>query len=165
MAITHSDLATSEMMLQKMLELQIQIPLIDVFPKNKRVLELSSQELGASAYHKYDIETWIPGLGRWGEITDEIVFAWEILPTEFPTLSHRTSIPRSLQPQTVRITNPGGSGIRSKVHRLCPDPCTGNQDSGEGNPESKPVPSQRGSDKPAYVHTHNTTAAAMPWLI
>ncbi|OAV96157.1 hypothetical protein, variant [Puccinia triticina 1-1 BBBD Race 1] len=135
-AITHSDLATSEKMLQKMLELQIQIVASLNLPY--RVLEMSSQELGASAYHKYDIETWMPGRGRWGEVS---------------SASNCTDY------QSRRL------GIRSKVRQPCPDPCTGNQDSGEGDPESKPVPSRRGNDKPAYVHTLNATAAAMPRLI
>lgn len=30
---------------------------------------MPSEELGASAYRKYDIEAWMPGRGRWGEIT------------------------------------------------------------------------------------------------
>lgn len=33
-----------------------------------RVLNMSSEELGASAYQKYDIEAWMPGRGSWGEI-------------------------------------------------------------------------------------------------
>lgn len=33
-----------------------------------RVVDMSSEELGASAYRKYDIEAWMPGRGAWGEI-------------------------------------------------------------------------------------------------
>lgn len=29
---------------------------------------MPSEELGASAYRKYDIEAWMPGRGRWGEV-------------------------------------------------------------------------------------------------
>lgn len=29
---------------------------------------MSSEELGASAYQKYDIEAWMPGRGSWGEV-------------------------------------------------------------------------------------------------
>ncbi|KAI9620463.1 hypothetical protein H4Q26_013675 [Puccinia striiformis f. sp. tritici PST-130] len=107
MAITGSDVTTSEKMLQKMLELQIQI--ISSLNLPYRVLEMSSQELGASAYHKYDIETWMPGRGRWGSTEQE--------------------------------------------------------SSEESGADSKPVASRRPSDKPAYVHTLNATAAAMPRLI
>ncbi|KAF9502442.1 seryl-tRNA synthetase [Pleurotus eryngii] len=34
-----------------------------------RVLDMPSEELGASAYRKYDIESWMPGRGGWGEIS------------------------------------------------------------------------------------------------
>jgi len=66
-ALTAPDIKTSEKILQKMLDLQIQIVASLNLPY--RVLEMSSQELGASAYHKYDIETWMPGRGRWGEVS------------------------------------------------------------------------------------------------
>lgn len=33
-----------------------------------RVLEMPSEELGASAYRKWDIEAWMPGRGEWGEV-------------------------------------------------------------------------------------------------
>jgi seryl-tRNA synthetase len=34
-----------------------------------RVLDMPTEELGSSAYRKYDIEAWMPGRGRWGEIS------------------------------------------------------------------------------------------------
>ncbi|KAJ1301829.1 hypothetical protein OPQ81_009057 [Rhizoctonia solani] len=34
-----------------------------------RVLDMPSEELGASAHRKYDIEAWMPGRGAWGEIS------------------------------------------------------------------------------------------------
>ncbi|GMK55750.1 hypothetical protein CspeluHIS016_0208060 [Cutaneotrichosporon spelunceum] len=34
-----------------------------------RVLDMPSEELGASAARKYDMEAWMPGRGKWGEIT------------------------------------------------------------------------------------------------
>lgn len=33
-----------------------------------RVLDMPSQELGASAYRKYDMEAWLPGKEFWGEV-------------------------------------------------------------------------------------------------
>lgn len=33
-----------------------------------RVLEMPTEELGASAHRKYDIEAWMPGRGKWGEV-------------------------------------------------------------------------------------------------
>ncbi|TFK99760.1 seryl-tRNA synthetase [Pterulicium gracile] len=34
-----------------------------------RVLDMPTQELGASAYRKYDMEAWMPGRGKWGEVS------------------------------------------------------------------------------------------------
>ncbi|KAI9268221.1 hypothetical protein BDA99DRAFT_435866 [Phascolomyces articulosus] len=34
-----------------------------------RVLDMPTEELGASAYRKYDIEAWMPGRKTWGEIS------------------------------------------------------------------------------------------------
>ncbi|KAI9496487.1 seryl-tRNA synthetase [Zychaea mexicana] len=34
-----------------------------------RVLDMPTEELGASAYRKYDIEAWMPGRRSWGEIS------------------------------------------------------------------------------------------------
>lgn len=35
----------------------------------RRVLDMPTEELGASAYRKYDIEAWMPGRGSWGEVS------------------------------------------------------------------------------------------------
>jgi seryl-tRNA synthetase len=35
--------------------------------KLARVLDMPSEELGASAARKYDMEAWMPGRGKWGE--------------------------------------------------------------------------------------------------
>ena len=32
-------------------------------------IRYADQELGASAYRKYDIEVWMPGRDGWGEVT------------------------------------------------------------------------------------------------
>ncbi|KAF9158324.1 seryl-tRNA synthetase [Actinomortierella ambigua] len=34
-----------------------------------RILDMPTEELGASAYKKYDIEAWMPGRNSWGEIS------------------------------------------------------------------------------------------------
>ncbi|PWN89692.1 seryl-tRNA synthetase [Acaromyces ingoldii] len=34
-----------------------------------RVLDMPTEELGASAHRKYDVEVWMPGRGRWGEVS------------------------------------------------------------------------------------------------
>jgi seryl-tRNA synthetase len=35
----------------------------------RSVLDMPTEELGASAYRKFDIEAWMPGRGSWGEIS------------------------------------------------------------------------------------------------
>jgi seryl-tRNA synthetase len=32
-------------------------------------MDMPTEELGASAYRKYDMEAWMPGRGQWGEIS------------------------------------------------------------------------------------------------
>lgn len=34
-----------------------------------RVVDICSGDLGAPAYRKYDLEAWMPGLNKWGEVT------------------------------------------------------------------------------------------------
>jgi seryl-tRNA synthetase len=34
-----------------------------------RVLDMPTEELGASAYRKYDMEAWMPGRNDWGEVS------------------------------------------------------------------------------------------------
>ncbi|CAO3614404.1 unnamed protein product [Cunninghamella blakesleeana] len=34
-----------------------------------RILDMPAEELGASAYRKYDMEAWLPGRQKWGEIS------------------------------------------------------------------------------------------------
>ncbi len=34
-----------------------------------RVVDICSGDLGAPAYRKYDLEVWMPGLNKWGEVT------------------------------------------------------------------------------------------------
>lgn len=33
-----------------------------------RTLDMATGDLGAPAYRKYDVEAWMPGLGRYGEV-------------------------------------------------------------------------------------------------
>merc|ERR1712147_180793 len=34
-----------------------------------KVLDMASSDLGAPAYRKFDVEAWMPGMGRYGEIS------------------------------------------------------------------------------------------------
>lgn len=35
---------------------------------------MPTEELGASAARKYDMEAWMPGRGKWGEVSPESLF-------------------------------------------------------------------------------------------
>jgi len=48
---------------------RVQIEIFDGLGFPFRVLDMPTEELGASAYRKYDIEAWMPGRGSWGEIS------------------------------------------------------------------------------------------------
>ncbi|KZV74865.1 seryl-tRNA synthetase [Peniophora sp. CONT] len=61
------DAAESEQMLEEIRAVQIEIFEGLGFPF--RVLDMPTEELGAAAYRKYDIEAWMPGRGKWGEIS------------------------------------------------------------------------------------------------
>lgn len=76
---------TSEEMMEEMKDIQVEIlqglnlhfrfvcTLLFALPlrshAHSRVLDMPSEELGASAYRKYDMEAWMPGRGSWGEVS------------------------------------------------------------------------------------------------
>ncbi|KAF7307116.1 AA-TRNA-LIGASE-II domain-containing protein [Mycena indigotica] len=57
----------SEKMMEDMQNLQISI--LSGLGLAFRVLDMPTEELGASAYRKYDMEAWMPGRGSWGEVS------------------------------------------------------------------------------------------------
>ncbi|PPQ64477.1 hypothetical protein CVT26_002016 [Gymnopilus dilepis] len=64
-AVTTED--TSETMMEEML--MVQKSILEGLNLPFKVLDMPTEELGASAYRKYDIEAWMPGRGSWGEVT------------------------------------------------------------------------------------------------
>ncbi|KAL5519263.1 DIA4 [Sanghuangporus vaninii] len=58
---------TSGEMMEEMTKLQLDI--FGGLGLPLRVLDMPTEELGASAYRKYDIEAWMPGRGDFGEIS------------------------------------------------------------------------------------------------
>ncbi|CAL1155107.1 unnamed protein product, partial [Cladocopium goreaui] len=66
-AVTRSDLEESNEMLEEIKSLEE-----DLFTQLGlcfRVLDMPTEELGAPAYRKFDMEAWMPGLEKWGEIS------------------------------------------------------------------------------------------------
>src|SRR5687768_13605222 len=111
---------------------------------------MPTEELGASAYKKYDIEAWMPGRNGWGEIS---------------STSNCTDY------QSRRLN------IRYRTNRIVSRPPTNSE--GSSSPASisndnlnfhhlSPVQSQASSNSTTtteFVHTLNGTAVAVPRLI
>ncbi|TFK56703.1 seryl-tRNA synthetase [Heliocybe sulcata] len=57
----------SEEMMEELKEIQTRI--FEGLGLTFRILDMPTEELGASAYRKYDMEAWMPGRGSWGEIS------------------------------------------------------------------------------------------------
>lgn len=57
----------SEALHEELLELEV--GLFAGLGLHFKVLDMPSGDLGAPAYRKYDVEAWMPGLGRYGEIS------------------------------------------------------------------------------------------------
>ncbi|KAI5897836.1 seryl-tRNA synthetase [Schizophyllum commune H4-8] len=62
-----TDAESSEAMMAEMASIQTEI--LRGLGLSLRVLDMPTEELGASAYRKTDIEAWMPGRGKWGELS------------------------------------------------------------------------------------------------
>ncbi|KAG9321688.1 hypothetical protein KVV02_002156 [Mortierella alpina] len=115
-----------------------------------RVLDMPTEELGASAYKKYDIEAWMPGRNGWGEIS---------------STSNCTDY------QSRRLN------IRYRTNKIVSRPSANAEGSSSLASISNdhldfhhqsPVPAQPSSNSTTtteFVHTLNGTAVAVPRLI
>uniref|UniRef100_A0A8C9JCM4 serine--tRNA ligase n=1 Tax=Panthera tigris altaica TaxID=74533 RepID=A0A8C9JCM4_PANTA len=65
--VTGPGLEQSSQLLEEFLSLQMEI--LTELGLHFRVLDMPTQELGLPAYRKFDIEAWMPGRGRFGEVT------------------------------------------------------------------------------------------------
>ncbi|XP_027475263.1 serine--tRNA ligase, mitochondrial isoform X6 [Zalophus californianus] len=65
--VTGPGLEQSSQLLEEFLFLQMEI--LTELGLHFRVLDMPTQELGLPAYRKFDIEAWMPGRGRFGEVT------------------------------------------------------------------------------------------------
>lgn len=66
-ALTRSDMEESNKMLDEIRELEEH--LFSQLGLCFRVLDMPTEELGAPAYRKFDMEAWMPGMQKWGEIS------------------------------------------------------------------------------------------------
>ncbi|GAA5927441.1 putative serine--tRNA ligase DIA4 [Sporobolomyces koalae] len=112
-----------------------------------RVLDMPTEELGASAHRKYDIEAWMPGRGKWGELSS----ASNCTDYQSRRLGIRyrptTRSPTARPPlETLDLPTPAALEATANYPSRFAQP-------GQGAP------------KLAYAHTLNGTAAAIPRLI
>lgn len=66
-AITEGDKSTSEAMMNEIGDVQKDV--VNALGLTVKVLDMPTEELGASAYRKWDMEAWMPGRGKWGEVS------------------------------------------------------------------------------------------------
>jgi len=66
-ALTRGDLEESNKMMEEIREFEEH--LYTSLGLCFRVLDMPTEELGAPAYRKYDMEAWMPGMQKWGEIS------------------------------------------------------------------------------------------------
>ncbi|EOR04180.1 hypothetical protein E3P89_00053 [Wallemia ichthyophaga] len=62
-----TDASSSDAMLDEIVDIQREI--VQTLNVPYRILDMPTQELGASAYRKYDVEAWMPGREEWGEVS------------------------------------------------------------------------------------------------
>ncbi|KAF8971326.1 seryl-tRNA synthetase [Entomortierella lignicola] len=106
-----------------------------------RVLDMPTEELGASAYKKYDIEAWMPGKNTWGEVS---------------SASNCTDY------QSRRLN------IRYRTNKIinrASESTTPSSTSTSSNNDSTLTPSSNSHITTEFVHTLNGTAMAIPRII
>ncbi|WIA23340.1 hypothetical protein OEZ85_000104 [Tetradesmus obliquus] len=105
-----------------------------------KVLDMPSGDLGAPAYRKFDVEAWMPGLGRYGEISSASNC------TDYQArrlnIRYRPAAKGAAAEQDAAAAAAAGSGKKGKKG--------GSKSSGGAT---------------AYVHTLNATACAVPRMI
>ncbi|KAF9358860.1 seryl-tRNA synthetase [Mortierella sp. AD094] len=107
-----------------------------------RVLDMPTEELGASAYKKYDIEAWMPGKNAWGEISS----ASNCTDYQARRLNIRYRTNKILN-RTHDSSSPSSSPSASSSN------------------DSTLTPSSNSHTTTEFVHTLNGTAMAIPRII
>ncbi len=115
---------------------------------------MATGDLGAPAYRKFDIEAWMPGLDRYGEvrnITQAPCFwtyiQFEAIALTFPNRNEQiSSASNCTDYQSRRL------GIRFRPSPADPPPANAKKGKGSSGPTQ-------------FVHTLNATAVAVPRLI
>ncbi|SPO46595.1 related to mitochondrial seryl-tRNA synthetases [Moesziomyces antarcticus] len=134
-----------------------------------RVLDMPTEELGASAYRKYDIEVWMPGRGSWGEVSSASnctvyqALRLGIKQKRAPPMSSATSTDDSTTDEASDGASDGASDKTSvKASVKASDKASDKAPDSSPDKASPTLPSGSGG---RTLHTLNATAAAIPRLI
>ncbi|KAG0213479.1 seryl-tRNA synthetase [Mortierella sp. GBA30] len=117
----------------------------------RQVLDMPTEELGASAYKKYDIEAWMPGRNGWGEISSTSNC------TDYQSrrlnIRYRTNkiVPRFTAPDAHSATPPSVASDDLDFHHQ--------------KQVTLAQPTSNSTTTTEFVHTLNGTAVAVPRLI
>ncbi len=122
-----------------------------------QVLDMPSGDLGAPAYRKFDVEAWMPGLGRYGEIssasncTDYQARRLNIRYRPAPPPSSSSSSDSGSSDGSASDSSTSSNGSRKASSKA--------SKSGKGGKKGG------GGGATAFVHTLNATACAVPRMI
>ena len=116
-----------------------------------KVIDMPSGDLGAPAYRKFDIEAWMPGLGRYGEISS----ASNCTDYQARRLNIRYRV--AAKPAADAAAGGGASADAGASSQ-------GQQGNGAEEPKQKKQKKQKGAPT-AFCHTLNATACAVPRMI
>ncbi|KAM9972367.1 hypothetical protein ACTFIW_007426 [Dictyostelium discoideum] len=129
--------------------LKIQIELFSELGLHFRVLDMPSEDLGAPAYRKYDIEVWIPSKQEYGEISSASNC------TDYQ--SKRLNIKYQSTKDDFQIQQ-----FVENNYKIIPSPQILNDDNNNNNNNNIEIDN---SIPPLFTHTLNGTACAIPRLI
>lgn len=123
---------------------------------------MPTEELGASAHRKYDIEAWMPGRGKWGEVSlsfDQSTLSLLIIDSlvQLSSASNCTDY----QSRRLSIRYRPSTSTRPPFETLdIPTPAAI-----EATAMFPQLSSMKDGHKVMFAHTLNATAAAIPRLI
>ncbi|SCZ98472.1 BZ3500_MvSof-1268-A1-R1_Chr7-1g09166 [Microbotryum saponariae] len=145
----------SQRLLDELVRLQIEI--LSGLGLSLRVLEMPTEELGVSAQRKVDIEAWMPGRGKWGEVSS----ASNCTDWQARRLLMRYR-PSGKEQET--------EGIRKEQEKELedlniPTPAALEATALYPSQFENPVPASSSGGGNVWCHTLNATAAAIPRLI
>jgi seryl-tRNA synthetase len=127
--------------------LEFELKLYEDLGLHFRVLDMPTGDLGAPAYRKFDVEAWMPGLGRYGEIS---------------SASNCTDY----QARRLNLRyRPSAAGAGGEEAAAGGKKAAAGGRGGGGKKKGGGGGGDKGGGATAFVHTLNATAVAVPRMI